>query len=162
MLEVTSKQGRAIRAFLDEVKELSLQKRISQAVTNHGSFEGDLAFLNELSMDDIITVIVTQEFKVVYSKFEQHEILMSSLYLGGDPIVQKFASYIIGLRNANKFFGANYDHPILDEKYIFVNEQGEVYDYPEQFIEEDKEYQYVHMFPNRINELDEFLIERGL
>ncbi|QMS41941.1 hypothetical protein Bolokhovo_71 [Bacillus phage Bolokhovo] len=162
MLEVTSKQGRAIRAFLDEVKELPLQNRISQAVANHGSFEGDFEFLNELSMDDIITVIVTQDFKVVYNKFEQHEIILSSLYLGGDPIVQKFASYIVGLRNANKFFGGSYDHPILDEKYIFTNEQGEVYDFPEQFIEEGKEYEYIHMFPNRINELDEFLIERGL
>ncbi|AMR60106.1 hypothetical protein LEO2_68 [Bacillus phage Leo2] len=161
-LKVTSKQGRAIRAFLEEVKDLPLQKRISEAVAKHGSFEGDLQFLNELSMDDIITVIVTQEFEVVYSKFEQHEILLSSFYLGGDPLVQKYASYIIGLKNAIKFFGAEYDHPILDDKYIFVNEQGEVWDYPEQFMEEGKEYEFVYQFPFQINDLDDFLIKRGL
>ncbi|AGY48232.1 hypothetical protein Riggi_70 [Bacillus phage Riggi] len=161
-LEVTSKQARAFRAFMASVEELPLQKKITEAVNKHGSFEGDLEYLNDLTIDDIITLVVTGDFRIVYTELENHERQLSALYLGEEAINEVYAAYIIGLKNSNKFFGGTYDHPILDDKYIFVDNRQRPYSYPNQFQEEGKEYEYIHKFPNQMDDFEEFLIKRGL
>ncbi|AGE60833.1 hypothetical protein I907_gp69 [Bacillus phage Eoghan] len=161
-LEVTSKQARAFRAFMASVEELPLQKKITEAVNKHGSFEGDLEYLNDLTIDDIITLVVTGDFRIVYTELERHEYVLSALYLGEESINEVYAAYLIGLKNSNKFFGGTYDHPILDDKYIFVDSRQRPYSFPPQFEEADKEYEYIHKFPNQMDDFEEFLIKRGL
>lgn len=161
-LEVTSKQARAFRAFMASVEELPLQKKITEAVNKHGSFEGDLEYLNDLTIDDVITLVVTGDFRIVYTELERHEYMLSALYLGEEEISERMACYLIGLKNSNKFFGGTYDHPILDDKYIFVDSRQRPYTLPQQFEEEGKQYEYINRFPNQMDDFEEFLIKRGL
>lgn len=161
-LEVTSKQARAFRAFMASVEDLPLQKKLTEAVAKHGSFEDDLAYLNDITMDELITLVVTGEFRIIYTDLEIHERQLSALYLGEEAINEVYAAYLIGLRNSNKFFGGTYDHPILDDRYIFVDSRQRPYGFPNQFEEEGKEYEYIHKFPNQMDDFEDFLIKRGL